>query len=149
LDNSVTQYLSGCWVGGISDSPWIVIAVVHRWIPNEYFRIVEPLRKKVHIRNLDLWHPVHTGELEAPPWFVESWGRGTAEAKGRWAAVPIDGFMNLPGQEGWRLSGRAAQRHVNAGCRLMESETTELFVNLHLHLHWGHLADDFIQSDLQ
>ena len=46
-------------------------------------------------------------------------------------AVPIDAAFGQPAPGGCRLKRCAAQRHVNAGYSLMESETTDAFVKLH------------------
>ena len=46
-------------------------------------------------------------------------------------AVPIDGAFSHMAVVGCRLKRRAAQRHVNAGCSLVEGETTEEFNLMH------------------
>ena len=41
-------------VGVTSDSPWIVIAVVRHWIPDEYFHAVDEVSKGIPISDLNL-----------------------------------------------------------------------------------------------
>jgi len=62
------------------------------------------------------------GQLETPPWSVLFTGMGAAASAIIRVGVPIDGGPSIAPAG---LSGRAAQRHVNAGCSLMKRETTE------------------------
>ena len=118
---------SGSRLGDTSDSPWIVISVVRQWIPDDYLHAVEVIPIVIPISDLDLWHPVHTRQLQPPPWFGLSLGMGAAVVLPLRVAVPIDAAFGQPAPGGCRLKRCAAQRHVNAGCSLMESETTEVY----------------------
>ena len=118
-------------VGDTSESPWVVVAVVPQWIPDEYFSAIQPLHIHIPSSDLNLWHPVHTRQLQPPPWIGLFGGRAAAFVPKFRVAIPIYGVFSLwPVPEEWGLNGLAAQRHVGAGCSLMESKTTDLFVKM-------------------
>ena len=122
---------SGSRLGDTSDSPWIVISVVRQWIPDDYLHAVEVIPIVIPISDLDLWHPVHTRQLQPPPWFVLWIGMGAAVVLPLRVAVPIDGAFSHPAPTGCWLNSSASRLHVYAGCSLTVNETTEYFIKIH------------------
>ena len=85
----------------------------------------------IPVSDLDLWHPVHTRQLQPPP-CSDLWeGMGAAVVLPLRVAVPIDGAFSHPAPTGCWLNSSASRLHVYAGCSLTVNETTEYFIKIH------------------